>query len=118
MNKLEDLVPPLELCRKIPSGKFDDSALVWWGHHVYMRSHGDAVTPAPTLAEIMKELPKYDEEERGLACVPDFGFNEDGEMVYGDAWLVGYCKSKSGKDANPAAAAMKLWLELKGEGEK
>ena len=28
MNTLEDLVPPLELCKKIPAGKFEDSALV------------------------------------------------------------------------------------------
>lgn len=27
--KLEDLVSPLELCKKIPAGAFDDSGLVW-----------------------------------------------------------------------------------------
>ena len=27
--RLEDLVPPLELCKKIPAGEFADSALVW-----------------------------------------------------------------------------------------
>ena len=27
MNSLESLVPPLELCKRIPAGKFEDSAL-------------------------------------------------------------------------------------------
>ena len=27
--KLEDLVPPLKLCRQIPEGAFAESALVW-----------------------------------------------------------------------------------------
>lgn len=34
MSRLENLIPPLELCKQIPAGEFDDSALVWyrfWG---------------------------------------------------------------------------------------
>lgn len=27
--KLEELVPPLELCKLIPEGEFEDSALMW-----------------------------------------------------------------------------------------
>ena len=29
MSKLESIVPPLELCKQIPAGEFEDSALVW-----------------------------------------------------------------------------------------
>ena len=105
MNKLEDLVPPLELCRKIPSGKFDDSALVWWGHHVYMRSHGDAVTPAPTLAEIM------DARTRLNTCpLCEMLVNIKGEVcgLVENARGVTYFTGNK----NPATAALKLWLEV------
>ena len=34
MSKLEDIVPPLELCKRIPAGAFEDSALVWTVHGV------------------------------------------------------------------------------------
>lgn len=55
--KIEDLVPPLEICKQIPEGKFADSALVWLGERVYIRSGEDAVTfPAPTLEEILMAL--------------------------------------------------------------
>jgi hypothetical protein len=29
MSKLEDLVPPVELCKLIPAGEFEDSAFIW-----------------------------------------------------------------------------------------
>jgi hypothetical protein len=29
MSKLEELVPPLELCKLIPKGEFEDSAFIW-----------------------------------------------------------------------------------------
>jgi hypothetical protein len=29
MSKLEDLVPPIELCKLIPKGEFEDSAFIW-----------------------------------------------------------------------------------------
>lgn len=29
MSKLESIVPPVELCKQIPGGEFEDSALVW-----------------------------------------------------------------------------------------
>ena len=29
MSELKDIVPPLELCKLIPAGAFEDSALVW-----------------------------------------------------------------------------------------
>ena len=29
MSTLERIVPPLELCKQIPEGEFEDAALVW-----------------------------------------------------------------------------------------
>ena len=90
---LEDLVPPLELCKQIPAGKFQDSALVWmntlewvegkykWIQIVEPRRYAELIeAPAPTLAEILDKTAKYTE--------------------------------------NPATAALKLWLEEKTGREK
>lgn len=64
-NRLESLVPPMELCRALPRGVFDDSALAWlhidgeWD--VYSRyedvdgSECEEI-PAPTGDEIMMRL--------------------------------------------------------------
>lgn len=84
MNKLESIVPPLELCKLIPAGEFEDSVLVWrdhscLGYHVSERFAGEtsdcrgeqkfdcvgnaglivmkATLPAPTLAEILAKIP-------------------------------------------------------------
>ena len=43
MSDLKQLVPPPELCKKIPDGEFADSALVWMesalhGMKVFIRS--------------------------------------------------------------------------------
>ena len=70
--RLEDLVPPLELCKKIPEGKFADSVLVWFGHRhtdktmkvvprnelgvacqFFLQKGVRVAFPAPTLAEIL-----------------------------------------------------------------
>ena len=66
---LQDLVPPLALCKLIPKGEFEDSALLWFsnyhfgGWHIEKRELAVAFTdngelyPAPTLQEI------YDSKE-------------------------------------------------------
>ena len=65
---LEDIVPPLELCRLIPHPRFWNSAMCW---RTFNKSRKDEYTivfptgtldpwendiPAPTLQEILKEL--------------------------------------------------------------
>lgn len=65
--KLEELVPPLELCKLIPEGEFEDSALMWVEDvhptltpFVEPRRYillEDEEIPAPTLEEIMEKLP-------------------------------------------------------------
>lgn len=111
MSKLEDLVPPLELCKRIPEGAFADSALVhariFTGHIVVVpreaaiENDWDILCSAPTLAEIMEALPKNVEyrwyEGKFCPCHPK---HDPVEFA----------------DKNPPTAALKLWLELKRSG--
>ena len=122
MSTLESIVPPLDLCLKIPQGQFADSALVWWGACVYPRLYPDGVrfntlwhkkgtTPSPTLQEILVEL--KDEEAFVL-----FGKHKNDRKWHA------YCNHPDGyvdsripaedRD-NPATASLKLWLELNGK---
>lgn len=114
---LKDLVPPLELCKKIPTGEFEDSALVWWGACVYPRIkpgggvHMDEIwhkrdaTPAPTLKEILRVTQPGD---TGVFC------SHDGD---GD-WSIGDCERdlyvKNGYEGrNPEELALRWWFEQK-----
>lgn len=134
MSNLTDLVPPLELCRNIPEGEFEDSALVFacqpndddeeeevniftrdMVEHLEKRWGGTPYTlyPAPTLQEIMAALPPYGKNEQILACcVPDWA--DFDARIFGEHWRVGYTGDCSINDKNPATAALKLWLKLKG----
>ena len=115
MSTLENIVPPLELCKKIPEGKFADSALVWWGACVYPRLYPDGVrydtlwhkqgtTPAPTLQEILDALARMELCPRLGAILP-----VTGNVVYSICadWNL-MCKHGN----NAAEAALKLWLEV------
>ena len=124
---IEDLVPPLELCRLIPQGEFADCCFVWVVNgdyqpkfqvldkrkYPFIPEDGATLYPAPTLQEILADLPPYDKNEQILACcVPDWAdFNA---RIFGENWRVGYTGDASINDKNPAAAALKLWLEVKG----
>ena len=124
-NALESLVPPLDLCKQIPEGKFENSALVWtFDDRLMPRTimidgvrHYYRGFPAPTLQEILNELPKYNENEVTLACVPSFLPGDKGR-IFGEAWSVGYTAKSSVTDATPATAALKLWLELNPPNQK
>lgn len=67
MSNLESIVPPLELCKQIPEGEFEDSALVFRPYCIkgdekvcprtqYEVVVGDRPVPAPTLEEILGYL--------------------------------------------------------------
>lgn len=85
MSKLENLVPPLELCKQIPVGEFEDSSLAWvyddlveflcrtsgceqihkkaWqlAHNhprkiAIRRKCGQEIYPAPTLEEVLEAI--------------------------------------------------------------
>lgn len=67
MKGIQTLVPPLEMCQKIPDGMFKDTVFVWWGDQYFQHYHvaeryaepdstRDAIAaPAPTLQEIMEK---------------------------------------------------------------
>ena len=117
MNNLESIVPPLELCKRIPVGKFEDSALVWKEGYlspVIMEREvvGDTkwiIAPAPTLAEIMEELDAmFDECD---VCV----WNTTAPGQWGAQVMdIGRTVNFYEYDSNPATAALRLWLEAKG----
>ena len=124
MSNLTDLVPPLELCQKIPPGEFQDSALAHisregeWGHaimtpvrwKVYKKCGWFEIYPAPTLQEIMVEI-----DNLGGWCPTAYRLQNQ--------WTVDYQEDKEDgmndiveqtDPDNPATAALKLWLKLKG----
>ena len=100
--KLEEIVPPLELCKKIPKGEFVDSSLVYWGIFLILRRSADKIVtneklfPAPILEEIMAEMPycRVYKKTKGL--------------------FIAVHEKIRIADTNGATAALKLWLKLKG----
>lgn len=103
MSKLENIVASLELCKKIPVGEFEDTALVWVvkGDHEECapRTMFNAIPnswkvyPAPTLEEILDEMVSF----RASFC--------DHGMAIGNNFY-GYPTS--------AEEALLMWLKLKG----
>ena len=119
MSTLERIAPPLELCRIIPAGEFEDSALVWVYDDVVgflcrtsgceqihkkewqlehnhprkiaiRRKCGQEIYPAPTLAEILESI---------------------GEVGTWDTMTM--TRITNGKQ-NLTTNALKRWLEVKG----
>lgn len=117
MSTLERIVPPLELCKQIPAGEFEDSALVWVvkgnEKECAPRTMFNAIPnswkvfPAPTLEEIITKLPhKYKD---GRFSVGDNYIEYD---TY-DGFLVDgtdFCSEPEGF----AAAAIRLWFMVNG----
>ena len=119
MSKLEELVPPLELCKLIPKGEFEDSALMWieveipqenkkeWrviAANKILRICHNPKHSAPTLQEIMEKL-------HG-----GFNLTECNRGVRG--WLIDCCVGiediYARDEHSGATAALKLWLKMKG----
>ena len=116
MSKLENIVPPLELCKLIPAGEFEDSALVWRERIGYISSSVglkfrepedisykvESVKvnyfPAPTTWEIMMKL-NSPSLWRGLT----------------GRW---YCMCREHVmvegGENASEAALRMWLRVKG----
>ena len=114
MSNLEDLVPPLELCKRIPEGCFADSALVWnegfvKGNFVIeQRGFGmHYIAPAPTLQEILLAI-----DEAGGVCPECYYLKNTWKIDCRDK-LFNYEELIEAEDEyNPATAALKLWLKL------
>ena len=122
MNTLEKIVPSLRLCKRIPAGEFEDSALVWVYDDVVgflcrtsgceqihkkewqlqknhprkiaiRRKCGQEIYPAPTLEEILDEMVSF----RASFCVHGMAIGNN---------FYGYPTS--------AEEALLMWLKLKG----
>ena len=119
MSNLESIVPPVAMCKRIPAGEFEDSALVWeksekyfqateiidYEYKVVARDESKGGFPAPTLEEILNALYKQDRYENKLKICPVFP---------GGEWSIGYSYQKVEKDFDLTAAALRLWFEVKG----
>lgn len=116
MSKLEDLVPPLDLCQQIHAGKFADSALVWelqddetwWEVILRSEARGEPAYPAPTLAEIMEALDAMYGGDIDVCAWNIIGQGAWGVQIMDMGRTVNYSES----DTNPATAALRLWLEM------
>ena len=114
MSNLESIVPPVELCKRIPAGEFEDSVMARYNFHGIPilrwrdnleKLNGVRPIPAPTLAEILNALYKQDRYENKLKICPVF---------HGGEWSIGYSYQKVEKDFDLTAAALRLWFKVKG----
>lgn len=100
MSNLESIVPPLELCKRIPAGEFEDSALVWVDGNtqnpriVFVEPRRYAIDnthrPAPTLEEVLEAI---------------------GEV---ESWDTATITRPIGANARIVDTALKRWFEVKG----
>jgi len=119
MSNLEDLVPPLELCKQIPDGDFEDSALVWevkdigetalvmragtLPPHLRFGRFKTFLYPAPTLAELIAVIP--------CACM-DNCLQGKKTFTITAAYTRNGIDYYGATDKNPATAALKLYLAI------
>lgn len=119
MSNLTDLVPSIDLCKKIPAGEFEESffVLVRDSFNQYFAVRNDVcadypgyIYPAPTLQEIMLEI-----DNAGGWCPTAYRLHDQWKVDYqidNENGLNGI--SEHADTDNPATAALKLWLKLKG----
>lgn len=122
---LENIVPSLEDCKRIPEGAFKESALVYvhFGfscqeYGVACRDnchHADVIIPAPTLAEIMDILPRPTLD--GCGCIRKWISLQRNPK--NEEWVITYHNENiTYSDTNPATAALLLWERINNkEGE-
>ena len=133
-NRLEELVPSLELCKQIPKGAFEDSVLSYFGckytDNIIVaptdipRPNDDVfrICPAPTLEEILAVLAAGDDVMKSFC--PELCHNDllggwvaearNGQIID----HVVYPNHLTGKDkTNPTTAALLVWFQVKGIGE-
>lgn len=115
MSNLTDLVPPLELCKLIPTGEFEDSCFVRcfddFGTAILcergneVKTEGWHTIPAPTLEEILQELVNLSAYRLNV-CKSWGEWHID---CYDNERLIEKDSVK-----NITTAALKLWLKMKG----
>ena len=118
MNTLEKIVPSLRLCKKIPTGEFKDSVLVWKERRsfscddlVKIREPEDIsykvesaevnYFPAPTLEEIRRELRNLSIYKNTMVALC---------KIDPETWI----REIVFPDEHDADAALRIWLKLKG----
>ena len=116
MSTLERIVPPLELCKQIPAGEFEDSALAWCrvrGEDVVcQREHwvgvfGMSPVPAPTPEEIIIDIGKTHKHPELTYC------HSHWEITC----YTGYTNAKLfciDFEETASEAALRLWFKVKG----
>ena len=128
--RIEDLVPPMKLCKQIPAGKFKDSALVWRededGLELVMpreiAEFEKEGIPAPTLQEILEDMAVGDEIMKSHS--PELIYNRfcGGWIIRGRTLNINCDRIfpdwfDERDKTSPVTAALKLWLELERGGE-
>lgn len=116
MSKLESIVPPLELCKQIPAGEFEDSALVWvededgielvMPREVAQYEH-DEMIPAPTPEEIIIEIGKTHKYPKLTYCynywdITSYTGSTNAEIF----WIK--------PEPTASEVALRLWFKVKG----
>lgn len=139
--KLEEIVPPVDLCKLIPAGHFEDCAFCW--HYIdtvgficrttgceqvqskewqitpnhrrkieIRRKHGEEIYPAPTLQEILQELASGNYR---VSVNYDYWENEI-FVISAEKGPFKGTGSVKGHNGNIAEAALRAWLEERGVG--
>ena len=117
--KIEQILPPPELCKKIPTSEFASSVFVWVhdSFNLYPAARetvpGDYpgyIYPAPTLQEIMAEIGTI-----GGYCPTAYLLNDQWTVEYQIDIVDGLNDLVEQADLdNPTVAALKLWFNMKG----
>lgn len=139
MARLNDIVPPRELCELIPEDEFSDAAFAW--HYtdvtgfvcrtsgceqvsgkewqlvpsnarriIRARERGELIFPAPTLEEIMSALAVCGGQiDTGWFCM----------VINPEHWCIGSCERDlyvaNGTESNsPEVSALQVWLRING----
>ena len=112
-DALEKLVPKLDLCKQIPSGAFENSALVWntdeeeWFVCEQEVADPDIAVPAPTLEEIIEAI-KTKTYCKDDLCDHKYNLHY---CAIDLKWI--FCFGENFAVADTlSSAALKLWLEL------
>lgn len=105
MSTLESIVPPPELCKLIPAGEFEDTALVWM-----YRPALNGISDTPFMVD-MRVKAEYLNRERYPAPTLDEILEAIGAVETWDAMIL--TRITGGKQ-KLTTNALKRWFKLKG----
>ena len=120
LKRLESLVPPSELCIKIPQDDFFGSALAWYmkqndpSNRMVMPRYSDVpgwvlFAPAPTLQEILMVLP--------CGILGNFYLAPTDKGTYMIDVVTNGVATEIADGDTPATAALRLWFEVTKRGD-